>query len=82
MSVPKEWWNMSTTERRNYIVPSTGTFNLPPKRCMTEHGMGTIVCCEADATNKNFLRYGVELDINPFSYPIAFFMSEKVEIIN
>ena len=82
MSFPKEWWNMSWTEQRNYIDPSTGTFNLPHTRCMTEHGMGTIVCCEADTINKDFFRYGVELDSNPFSYPIAFFMSEKVEIIN
>lgn len=79
--LPENWWNMSWDERRTFMYP-VGTYTFPSKRCMTEHGLGTIVCCEADSTNKNFLRYGVKLDNNPFSYPIAFYMHGKISIID
>ena len=57
-----------------------GTYDVPHQRVGTEYGAGTAVVWEVPYRygNHDFVRVGVVLDENPFSYPICFIPYDKL----
>ena len=49
-------------------------------RVNTENGFGIVV--EEEFRGEPYARWGVELDNNPFSFPVAYYFKKEVEEIS